>query len=101
MSVEQLSRRKTVAALAATVACTLAGALPQPQNWFPPAGRKTAPVRFSQQVQTPSFTAPKMVILFPTLRRRGGKATLGSQNTVSAHSPISITSIQHGSSSEL
>ena len=75
---------------------------PQPQDPFPPARRKTAPVRFSpQQVQTPSFTAPKMAILFPTSRRRGGKATLGSQNTVSAHSLISITSIQRGSSGEL
>src|SRR3954463_1027781 len=75
---------------------------PQPQNQFPPARRKTAPVRFSpERVQTPSFTAQRMAILFPTLQRRGGTATHGSQNTVSAHSPISITSIQRGSSNEL
>jgi len=79
-----------------------AAQFPQPQNQLPPARRKTAPVRFSpQQVQTPSFTAEKMAILFPTLRRRGSKATLGSQDTVSAHSPILIVSILHGSSSEL
>ena len=75
---------------------------PQSQNRLPPARRKTAPVRFSpQQVQTPSFTAQKMAIPFPTLGKRGGKAPLGSQDTVSVHSPTPIGSILHGPSSEL
>ena len=101
MSAQQYSRRRAVSSLAATLACAL-GPISATQNQFPPARRKTAPVRFSpQQVQTPSFTAQKMAIRFLTLGKRGGKATLGSQDTVSVHSPTSIGSILHGSSSEL
>ena len=74
----------------------------QPQNQHSPTRRKTALVRFSpQQVQTPSFTAQKMAIPFPTLGKRGGKAALGSQDTVSVHLPTSTESILHGSSSDL
>lgn len=109
---ESLGERRVGAAIFPSQGCVIAGCCSRlcvcwsrsrnRRTSFPPPRRKTAPVRFSpQQVQTPSFTAPKMVILFPILRRRGGKAPLGSQNIVSAHSPISIKSIQRDSSSEL
>jgi len=97
MSAPQYSRRSAVSSLAATLAYALGRPICATAEPVSPGETQFSP----QQVQTPSFTAQKMAIPFPTLGKRGGKAALGSRDTASVHLPTSIVSIVHGSSSEL
>ena len=66
------------------------------------AERKTVPARATPRlVRTLSFTVQRRATRSPIFWKHEGKATLGSPNIVSARLPISIKSIQHGSSGEL
>ena len=103
MSAEFLSRRKTVAALAATAACALAGS-PSANGGeleFHGRTRNCLAQATPRVARTPSFTVQRRVTRSPILWKREGKATLGSPNIASARLPVGMKSIQHGSSSGL